>query len=84
MPRFYLHLHNSVGLVRDEEGLELADIEVARRHAVKTIRSILSDEVRHGRLDLRGVIEIAGEDQQVLGVVRFEEAVDLRREPTVR
>lgn len=66
MPRFHIHVHNKIGEVRDEEGEELADIAEAQRKAVEGVRSILSEEVLRGSLDLRGRVEIATPDGEVL------------------
>jgi hypothetical protein len=79
MPRFHLHLYDRAGVSSDEEGLELADLDSARARAIDGIRSIASQEVRGGRLDLEGRIEIADEAGTVLGTVRFPEAVEVRR-----
>lgn len=80
VPRYYLHLINGVGETRDEEGQEAVDLDGARIRAVQGIRSILSDDVAHGRLDLRGRIEIADADGTCLGVVPFSDALDLQLE----
>jgi hypothetical protein len=77
MPRFYLHLYNRVGFARDEEGEELPDLAAARELAMTSIRDILAAEAKEGSIDLRGRIEIADENQEVLAVVRFPEAVEL-------
>ena len=57
MPRYHLNLHNSVGCVPDEEGSEFRDIDAARSSAIESVRSILSDELSRGSLDMRGKIE---------------------------
>lgn len=80
MPHFYLHIINSNGLAKDEEGLELADLEAARAQAIKGIRSVISDEALRGLLDLRGVIKIADEGGEILDEVRFGEAMKLHLE----
>jgi hypothetical protein len=77
MARFYLHLHNSIGTVRDEEGVELSDLEAARNQAVRSVRSIIADEVQHGVLNLQGRVEIADATGSVLGVVRYRDAFEL-------
>ena len=84
MPRYYLHIHNSSGFVEDEEGHEQPDLRAARDKALDGIRSLLAEEVRQGMLDLRGRIEIAGDTQQILSIVRFAEAVDLRLEQEMK
>jgi len=77
MPRFYLHLYNRVGVVRDDEGEELPDLQVARHCAFEAIRDILSEETKQGRIDLRGRIEIAAEGDRLLEVVPFSDAVEV-------
>jgi hypothetical protein len=78
MARFFLHISNGGGYAEDTEGLELPDLGEARRRAIDGIRSLLSEEARHGQLDLSGAIEIADGDGNILLIVPFSEAVDLR------
>ena len=78
MARFYLHLFNSLGFVPDREGKELPGLAAARDDAVISIRSIIAEDVKQGRVDLRGRIEIANATQEVLAVVPFTDAVNLR------
>lgn len=80
MARFYLHLYNRIGFVRDEEGEELPDIAAACEQALQGIRSVLSEEARAGIIDLRGRIEITGAGGELLAVVPFREAVELLME----
>jgi len=78
MARYHLHLHNSIGFVRDEEGAEFQDLEEARSSAVDSVRSILCEEVEQGVIDLRGWIDIADPGGDLLASIRFAEAVELR------
>jgi hypothetical protein len=82
MPRYYLHLYlpGSLGFVEDEEGSELANLDRARAEAVAGVRSILSDDVKAGRIDLRGRIEVADAQGAVILLLPFCEAVDLLTE----
>lgn len=76
MPRYFLHIVNSVGRVRDEDGSEHPDARSAREEAILSIRAILSEEVRmEGKLDLGGHIEITDEHGTVLEIVTFSSAV---------
>lgn len=79
MPHFYLHLSNGSGDTRDEEGIDLPDLQAARSEAVSSIRSILKDELALGSLDLDGHVRIADGNGNVLCDVPFTEAVDIRR-----
>lgn len=78
MPRFFLHLFNRVGPVPDDEGTEVPDFATARHLAVQSVRDILSEEAKHGLIDLEGRIEIADEGGETLDVVPFASAVELR------
>jgi hypothetical protein len=78
MPRFHLNLHNGLGLTPDEEGLDLPDEEAARAEAIRSIRSLVSEEVKEGCIDLNGRIEIIGEDGQCVDTIRFVDAVELQ------
>ncbi len=78
MARFYLHINNGGGYAEDPEGQELADLDAARTAAIEGVRSLLSEEARQGQLDLSGKIEIADGDGNILLIVPFSEAVELR------
>jgi hypothetical protein len=78
MARYYLNLRNGGGYVEDPEGLELPDLAAARLHAIEGIRSVLSEEARRGEIDLRGSIEIADRHGNILLVLPFSDAVNLR------
>lgn len=77
--RYFFHVHNGVGIAEDGQGQELPDLARARQEAIKGIRSIMSDEVLKGRIDLRGWIEIVDATAAVVLTVPFEEAFETRR-----
>lgn len=79
MARYFLHMHNGNGFTRDEEGQEFGDLRAARTRAIEGIRSILSEEVRGGRLDLSGRIDIGDAGGTILLSLSFEEALEVRR-----
>lgn len=49
MPRFYFHVRSPDHFIRDDEGIELADLECVRREALQGARGLLSEDVRAGR-----------------------------------
>jgi hypothetical protein len=75
MPRFHLHLHNGLGFTPDDEGLEFADAAAARKEAIRSIRSIVSEEVKQGSIDLNGRVEIVDEHGQFVAGILFTDAV---------
>lgn len=80
MPLFFLHVYNRTDCSRDDEGLDLPDLDAALAQAVDGIRSILRDEVAHGAIDFEGHVEITDEMGKVLALVPFRDAVELREE----
>jgi len=80
MARYYLHINNGGGYSEDTEGQDLADLDAARAAAIEGVRSLLSEEARQGQLDLSGKIEIADADGNILLIVPFREAVELRQD----
>jgi hypothetical protein len=73
MPRYYFHLCNAGGhFIEDEDGVELADMDAARREAALTAESFEADRERGG-LDYSGYrFEIASADgRQRLNVPAF-------------
>ena len=43
MARYFFHLEHTIQ-IRDEDGVELADVQAAKCHAVKTMAEILCEE----------------------------------------
>ncbi len=78
MTIYYLNIQNGVGLVVDEEGRDLPDLDAARDAAKEGIRSMISEEAKTGLLDLTGRIEVMDADGNVLCLVSYEEAMELR------
>ena len=81
MRRLHFDLHNGTGFTADEEGREMADDDDPRTFAIRSIRSILSEEVMMGLVDLTGWIDIRSETGIQFGRVTFSEAVCLRLDP---
>ena len=75
MPRYYFHLYNDID-ARDEEGVELPDLEAARDHATAEARNMTSVSVlEHGRVNLHHRIEVADHAGAVVATVEFGDAV---------
>ena len=77
MPRYHFDVQNGADLVLDEEGRELANLEAARREAIKGIRSLISAEVEKGSLDLTGQLTLRDATGRTVILLRFEEAVSI-------
>lgn len=77
MPLYYFNLFND-DVTMDDEGVELADHQAARAHAIKEARVMAADTVLHGHLTGSHQIEFVDEARNAVGTVRFDEAVDIR------
>jgi hypothetical protein len=75
--RYYLNVFNRTAAAFDEEGLDLPDLAAARRTAIDGIRSIVASEVKSGKIDLQGRIEILDVDRKVKAVVQYRDAFDV-------
>ncbi|HEY0627082.1 MAG TPA: hypothetical protein VGD10_10155 [Allosphingosinicella sp.] len=80
MPRFYFHVCNGNGLTEDEEGQELPSVEAARKQALLEARSIMSEEMREGELNLASFIEVQNDAGEYLFTLPFEEAFKVNRD----
>lgn len=78
MPRFFLHVCNGHGEILDEEGIELESHSAARKVAVDSIRSMISEDARRGYIDLTGFIAIRDESHNKLLNVAYADAFELR------
>ena len=74
MPTYYFNVYND-DVTLDDEGSELADDHAARARAVKEARALAADTVRRGHFVGHHRIEVTDEHQNVIGTVRFDEAV---------
>jgi hypothetical protein len=75
LPRYHFHLHDRTGFTEDVQGRDLADLEGARERAIREARAIICDDVRAGRIDLSGSIEVTDGGGQVLLTLPFTDAV---------
>jgi hypothetical protein len=80
MPHFFLHVRDRTGFARDEVGADFASLDAARIEAIEGIRSILSDEVRRGVIDLSGQVEVVATTGEPVEIVPFTMAFHLRGE----
>ncbi|ABQ67321.1 MULTISPECIES: DUF6894 family protein [Sphingomonadales] len=79
MPHFHFHVSNGTGETRDEEGVDLPDLDAAHARALSGIRSILREELGRGVLDFGGMIRITDPQGRLVREVPFDSAVEVRR-----
>ena len=76
LARYYFRLLDGSPCI-DEEGIELPDLGAAQAAAVTGARSILCDEVLHGRLPLKERIKITDEAGHAVGSVCFRDVIEI-------
>lgn len=76
MPLYYFNVYND-DMTQDYEGVELADEHAARAFAVEAVRSLAAETALHGHLIGHHRVEYVDADQNPLGEVRFDEAVEI-------
>lgn len=77
MKRYYFNVYND-DITLDDEGALLADDHAARAHAVKAVRSLASETVLLGHFTGSDRVEFVDADQNIIGQVRFDEAIVLK------
>lgn len=78
MARFYFHLADADGCIRDEAGIDLSGAEAAKLEAVKGARSIIAHDALSGELDLTGRIEVTDEHGAPVLTLPFAQAIAVR------
>jgi hypothetical protein len=76
VPRFFFQIFDDA-VIRDDEGIELADAEAARRAALAGARAMMCDQLVKGRLSLNHRIEVEDEKGMAVLTLLFREAVEI-------
>lgn len=65
MPRYYFNVHDNLGLI-DDEGVELPDLDVAVREAVRMAGSLLKDSGHQMPLGSTWSLEVADDSNPAI------------------
>lgn len=76
MPRYYMHLVDSVDVLLDPDGIEMP-LEAVAAKALASARDCIAGDVRVGRIDLRYRIDVHGEDDRIVHSLSFADAVEV-------
>jgi hypothetical protein len=74
VPLFFFHVFDDA-VSLDDEGIELADAEAARRSALAGARAMMCDQVAVGRLSLHHRIEVRDEHGDEILTLAFGDAI---------
>jgi hypothetical protein len=78
LPRYFFHVFDDI-IAQDEEGVELPNLAAARLQAVKGARDLMTEQVRHGHLELSHWIDVTDERGDKVLTITFRDAVDVRQ-----
>ena len=76
--RFYIHIKDGAGLIRDQEGVDLPTAADARDQALHAARELVADAVISGRDLSADAFLIADQDGKQLACLRMSEALPER------
>lgn len=75
MPRYFLHLRERDELVRDLEGAEFVDLDVARDEACQAIRDIVAEHIATGEKLMLRTVEICDDQGKHVATVKVAAAL---------
>ncbi len=76
MPRYFLHLKDSIEVVLDAEGVEMPSHAIPGV-ALASARDCMAGDVKSGRLDLRYRIDVHDEGGERVPSLPFADAVEV-------
>ena len=79
MVRYYFHLRDGEDLLLDPEGQELPSLDAVRKVTLASARSIISNDVRGGRVDLTCHVDVEDASGAIVHSLPFEDAVEFVR-----
>jgi hypothetical protein len=75
MQRFFFHVLDNGRMILDEEGIELADLDAARDEATKSVRWMLGEAIKAGKLTVPDAFVIADESGRTLDTIPLATAL---------
>jgi hypothetical protein len=77
MPVFLFHLRDGVDRTLDPEGMELPDMDAAKREALRAARDVTAHEAIGGKLDLNLRIDVEDENGTIVYSLAFRDAFEI-------
>jgi len=78
MPHYHFHVH-TVTEARDEEGIDLPDLDSAKMSAIAGARSLATEEMRcNNRFSPNHSIRITDSNGLLLHTTRYGDCIDVR------
>jgi hypothetical protein len=75
MPRYFFHIKDEAETIRDEDGIELHDLDEVRKLATESAREMMSEAVREGHEPSGREFVITDEQGRVVLNFPFKDAL---------
>lgn len=79
MAKYFFHLRDGRDVLLDPEGRDIAEAATIPALALRDARSMISQDVLKGRIDLQQWIEVIDEAGQIIHRLDFRDAVIIDR-----
>jgi hypothetical protein len=76
MPRYFFHVYDDT-VALDDDGMDLPDVDAARRQALAGARALICEEVTKGHVNLSHRIEVEDEEHRPVLTLPFASAVEI-------
>ena len=73
MPRFFFHLGDAAGQLKDKEGMDLPDAEAAWFQAVRSVRDLMSADLSIGLCREERRVSVEDESGATVQLIPFAE-----------
>jgi hypothetical protein len=77
MPKYHLHLGGEVDRSLTPEGINLVDLEAAKKEALRNAREIMAHDVLMGCLDLNPLIVVKDESGELVHSLALRDALTI-------
>jgi hypothetical protein len=77
MPRYFFHIRSPEEFIRDEEGIELADLDRVRWEAVEGAKGLLKQAIDQDRTLDHQEFEVADEAGRIVLTYPFRDAIKI-------
>ncbi len=78
MPRYFLHLRDSVDIAIDEEGQDFVSLDSLKNAMLRAARDTMTGDVHNGLLDLTLRIDAETVDRKMVHTLPFTDALEIK------
>lgn len=75
MARYFFHVHDRLGILEDDEGIEFTTLDEAKEEAQRSARDLMAESKKFGTLGLDRVIEVQTANGDTVYSLWFKDAL---------